>query len=196
MTTIIETPQIYDIIKGKQLFLRLFLLSLQHQLTSNMVKEERFVCPYKVYDREDELAPQDAELMRRAHEATKNSYAPYSKFYVGAAVRLANGVVVTGSNVENAAYPSGLCAERVAMFAAMAQYPGVALEALAVTAHSATKTIEEPVAPCGACRQVMVEVEQLSKQPLKVLCQGETGPIMVFDGIESLMPFIFLDKFL
>lgn len=86
-----------------------------------MVKEERFVCPYKVYDCLDELAPQDAELMRRAHEATKNSYAPYSKFYVGAAVRLANGVVVTGSNVENAAYPSGLCAERVAMFAAMAQ---------------------------------------------------------------------------
>ena len=82
------------------------------------------------------------------------------------------------------------------MFAAMAQYPGVALEALAVTAHSATKTIDEPVAPCGACRQVMVEVEQLSKQPLRVMCQGETGPIMVFDGIESLMPFIFLDKFL
>ena len=84
-----------------------------------MVKEERFVCPYKVYDREDELAPQDAELMRCAHEATKNSYAPYSNFCVGAAVRLANGVVVTGSNVENAAYPSGLCAERVAMFAPM-----------------------------------------------------------------------------
>ena len=161
-----------------------------------MVKEERFVCPYKVYDCLDELAPQDAELMRCAHEATKNSYAPYSKFCVGAAVRLTNGVVVTGSNVENAAYPSGLCAERVAMFAAMAQYPGVALEALAVTAHSATKTIDEPVAPCGACRQVMVEVEQQSKKALRVMCQGETGPVMVFDGIESLMPFIFLDKFL
>ena len=161
-----------------------------------MVKEERFVCPYKVYDREDELAPQDAELMRRAHEATKNSYAPYSKFFVGAAVRLTNGVVVTGSNVENAAYPSGLCAERVAMFAAQAQYPGVAFEAIAVTARSASKVIDEPVAPCGACRQVMVEVEQQSKQPLRVLCQGETGPIMVFEGIESLMPFIFLDKFL
>ena len=160
------------------------------------MREEKFICPYQVYDSMEELPRQDAELMCLAHEATKNSYAPYSKFYVGAAVRLANGEIVTGNNIENAAYPSGLCAERVAMFAAMAKYPGVAFEALAVTAHSATKKIDEPVAPCGACRQVMVEVEQQSKQPLRVLCQGETGPVMVFDGIESLMPFIFLDKFL
>ena len=160
------------------------------------MKKEQFVCPYTVYDHLEELAPQDAELMRCAHEAVQNSYAPYSKFHVGAAVRLANGAIVTGNNIENAAYPSGLCAERVTMFAAMAQYPGVPFEALAVTAHSESKVIDEPVAPCGACRQVMVEVEQLSKQPLRVLCQGETGPVMVFDGIESLMPFIFLDKFL
>ena len=106
----------------------------------------------------DELQPQDAELMRKAH--------------------------------------SGLCAERVAMFSAMAQYPGEPIEALAVTAWSATKAIEEPVAPCGACRQVMVEVEQASKRPLRVLCQGDTGSVMVFEGVESLMPFIFLDKFL
>lgn len=160
------------------------------------MKKEQFVCPYTVYDHLEELDPKDAELMRRAHEATQNSYAPYSKFHVGAAVRLANGAIVTGNNIENAAYPSGLCAERVAMFAAMAQYPGVSFEALAVTAHSESKVIAEPVAPCGACRQVMVEVEQLSKRPLRVMCQGETGLIMVFDGIESLVPFIFLDKFL
>ncbi len=160
------------------------------------MRKEQFICPYTLYENLDELESRDAELMRRAHEATKNSYAPYSDFHVGAAVRLANGAIVTGNNVENAAYPSGLCAERVAMFSAMAQYPGVAFEALAVTAQSATKTIDEPVAPCGACRQVMVEVEQQSKQALRVMCQGETGPIMVFDGIESLMPFIFLDKFL
>ena len=151
------------------------------------MRKEQFVCPYEVYDTMEELPQQDAELMRRAHEAARNAYAPYSKF---------NGAVVLGNNVENAAYPSGLCAERVAMFAAMAQYPGVPFEALAVTAWSASKSIEEPVAPCGACRQVMVEVEQVSKQPLRVLCQGDTGPIMVFDGVESLMPFIFLDKFL
>ena len=160
------------------------------------MRKERFICPYTVFDNLDEMDPQDAELMRRAHEATQSAYAPYSKFNVGAAVRLANGEIVTGNNIENAAYPSGLCAERVAMFSAMAKFPGVAFEALAVTAHSQTKVIAEPVAPCGACRQVMVEVEQLSKRPLRVMCQGQEGPIMVFEGVESLMPFIFLDKFL
>ena len=144
----------------------------------------------------EELPERDAELMRRAHAAARNAYAPYSKFHVGAAVRLANGEIVVGNNVENAAYPSGLCAERVAMFAAMAQFPGVPFEALAITAWSSTKAISEPVAPCGACRQVMVEVEHVSKRPLRVLCQGDTGPVMVFDGIESLMPFVFLEKFL
>jgi cytidine deaminase len=161
-----------------------------------MIRKEQFICPYTVYDSPEELDPQDAELMRRAHEATKGSYAPYSRFHVGAAVRLANGEIVVGNNIENAAYPSGLCAERVALFGAMAKYPGVAIEALALTAHSLLKQIGEPVAPCGSCRQVMVEVEQVSKHPLRVLSQGETGPIMVFEGVESLMPFIFLDKFL
>ena len=160
------------------------------------MRKEQFICPYEVYDSMEELQPQDAELMRKAHEAARHAYAPYSNFNVGAAVRLANGAVVLGNNVENAAYPSGLCAERVAMFGAMAQYPGVPIEALAIAAYSASKPVEEPVAPCGACRQVMVEVEQVSKRPLRVLCQGDTGPVMVFDGVESLMPFIFLDKFL
>ena len=161
-----------------------------------MIRKQQFVCPYTVYDHADELNADDAELMRKAHEAARNAYAPYSNFHVGAAVRLANGGVVLGNNIEIAAYPSGLCAERVAIFAAMAQYPGMPIQALAVTAWSPSKPIEEPVAPCGACRQVMVEVEQASKCPLRILCQGDTGPIMVFDGVESLMPFIFLDKFL
>ena len=160
------------------------------------MRKEQFICPYTVYESEAELDPQDAELLRLAHEATNNSYAPYSKFHVGTAVRLANGKTVTGCNIENAAYPSGLCAERVALFAAQAQYPDVAVEALAITARSESKTIDEPVAPCGGCRQVMVQVEQRSNVPLRVLCQGEQGPIMAFDGIESLVPFVFLDKFL
>ena len=160
------------------------------------MRKEHFICPYTVFDSEAELDPNDAELLRLAHEVTNNSYAPYSKFHVGAAVRLANGKVVTGCNIENAAYPSGLCAERVTLFAAQAQYPDVPVEALALTATAEGKTIAEPVAPCGACRQVMVEVEQRSKRPLRVLCQGEIGPIMAFDGIESLVPFVFLDKFL
>ena len=163
------------------------------------MKKQQFVSDYTVYDDEKEMAAHaanDAELLREAHEATVGSYAPFSKFHVGAAVRLANGVVVRGSNIENAAYPSGLCAERVALFAAQAQYPNVAVEALAITACSEVTEVTEPVAPCGACRQVMVETEQRSGVPMRIICQGNTGKVFVFDGVETLMPFIFLTKFL
>ena len=160
------------------------------------MKKQQFISDYVVYDDENELDPKDAELLRLAHEATSNSYAPYSKFHVGAAVRLANGVIVKGNNIENAAYPSGLCAERVALFSAQAQYPDVPVEAIALTAQSEHSEVNEPIAPCGACRQVMVETEQRSQRPMRVICQGHMGPIMVFEGIETLMPFIFVDKYL
>ena len=160
------------------------------------MRKEQFVSPYEVYDNPNELNAQDAELLQYAHRAAQNAYAPYSRFHVGAAVRLANGKIVSGNNIENAAYPSGLCAERVTLFGAQAQYPGVAIEAIAVTAHSEKTLVDEPIAPCGACRQVMVEVEKVSQCKLRILCQGETGPVMAFDGIETLMPFVFVDKFL
>lgn len=163
------------------------------------MKKQQFVSNYTVYEDENELAKfaaADAELLRQAHEATGNAYVPYSKFHVGAAVRLANGVVVKGSNIENAAYPSGLCAERVALFSAQAQFPGVAVEALAITACSEIKDVTEPVAPCGACRQVMVETEQRSGSPMRIICQGNTGKVFVFEGVETLMPFVFLTKFM
>ncbi|MBR3700084.1 MAG: cytidine deaminase [Bacteroidales bacterium] len=163
------------------------------------MKKQQFVSNYTVYEDENELAKfaaADAELLRQAHEATGNAYVPYSKFHVGAAVRLANGVVVKGNNIENAAYPSGLCAERVALFSAQAQFPGVAVEALAITACSEIKDVTEPVAPCGACRQVMVETEQRSGSPMRIICQGNTGKVFVFEGVETLMPFIFLTKFM
>lgn len=160
------------------------------------MKKQQFISEYAVFDNENELEPQDLALLHRAHEAVSNSYAPYSKFHVGAAVRLANGAIVTGNNIENAAYPSGLCAERVALFAAQAQYPDVPIEAIALSAQSEHSEVNEPIAPCGACRQVMVEAEQRSQRPMRIICQGHTGPIMVFDGIETLMPFIFVDKFL
>ena len=105
------------------------------------MRKEHFICPYTVFESEAELDPQDAELLRLAHEATNNSYAPYSHFHVGAAARLSNGKIVTGSNIENSAYPSGLCAERVTLFAAQAQYPDVPVETLAITARSESKTI-------------------------------------------------------
>lgn len=160
------------------------------------MKKQQFISDYVVYDDENELEQKDAELLREAREAVAGSYAPYSRFHVGAAVRLSNGVVVKGSNIENAAYPSGLCAERSALFAAQSQYPGVPIEAIAITAHSEHADVNEPISPCGSCRQVMVEAEQRSQHPLRILCQGHTGPIFVFDGIETLMPFIFLTKFM
>lgn len=163
------------------------------------MKKQQFISDYTVYDDEKELAANaaaDAELLRQAHEASNNSYAPYSKFHVGAAVRLSNGAIVKGNNIENAAYPSGLCAERVALFSAQAQYPDVPVEALAITACSEITEVTEPVAPCGACRQVMVETEQRSGLPMRIICQGNTGKVFVFDGVETLMPFIFLTKFM
>ena len=166
---------------------------------NNSMKKQQFISDYTVYTDEKELAanaPDDAALLRQAHEAVNSSYAPYSKFHVGAAAKLANGTVVKGANIENAAYPSGLCAERVTLFAAQAQYPDVPVEALALTACSENTEVTEPVAPCGACRQVMVETEQRSGRPMKIICQGHTGPVFVFEGVETLMPFIFLTKFL
>lgn len=163
------------------------------------MKKQQFISDYTVYEDEKELAAHnlaDARLLLEAHNATKNSYAPYSKFHVGAAVRLANGAIVRGNNIENAAYPNGLCAERVALFAAQAQYPGVPVEAIAITAYSEITEVTDPVAPCGACRQVMVETEQRSEIPMRIICQGNTGSVFVFEGIEALMPFIFLTKFL
>ena len=163
------------------------------------MKKQQFISDYTVYEDEKELAAHqaaDAELLLQAHEATRQSYAPYSKFHVGAAVRLANGIVIKGCNIENAAYPSGLCAERVALFSAQAQYPDIPVVALAIAACSEITEVTDPVAPCGACRQVMVETEQLSNTPMRVICQGHTGPVFVFDGVETLMPFLFLTKFL
>lgn len=163
------------------------------------MKKQQFISDYTVYEDEKELAayaPADAKLLSQAHEATNNSYVPYSKFHVGAAARLSNGATIKGSNIENAAYPSGLCAERVALFTAQAQHPGVPVEAIAITACSEITEVTEPVAPCGACRQVMVETEQRSGLPMRIICQGNTGKVFVFEGVETLMPFIFLTKFL
>ena len=108
----------------------------------------------------DELTPQDRELMDKAKEATSRSYAPYSKFSVGAAALLKNGVIVTGTNQENAAYPSGLCAERTTLFYANSQYPDQPVLTLAIAARSESGYLDTPIPPCGACRQVLLETEQ------------------------------------
>jgi cytidine deaminase len=130
-------------------------------------------------------------LLARAAEICNNAYAPYSSFQVGAALLLENGEIVCGSNQENAAYPSGMCAERVAMFAASTQYPGVDFRSIAITAKSKNFVVNYPVSPCGACRQVMAEYENISNKPFKVILKGENGKIIIIKNISSLLPLAF-----
>ena len=146
---------------------------------------------YIVYESVDELPDAEKKLLNTAKTIVQNAYAPYSEFHVGAAVLLENGMVVTGTNQENAAYPSGLCAERVAVFSASSQYPGIAIKALALSAHSSKVNVNSPVTPCGSCRQVIAEYENLYKSPVKLILSGEIGKIFVFESVESLLPFSF-----
>lgn len=147
---------------------------------------------YQEFDSLAELAVGDRELLQRAVEATEGSYAPYSGFHVGAALRLADGTVVVGSNQENMAYPSGLCAERTAVFAASAQRPDCRdYRALAIVGRDAEGRLCE-ASPCGACRQVLSEYEQRQGSPLRVLCYLDGGGVRVFPSVASLLPFSFV----
>ena len=139
----------------------------------------------------DELTPEEQHLIQLAIEATDRSYAPYSKFRVGAAVRLDNGIELSGSNQENAAYPSGLCAERTALFYAGAQYPDSPVRMLSIAARGTDGELtEEPTGPCGGCRQVIIESETRAGSPIRILLYGKKY-IYVIDGIRPLMPLTF-----
>jgi cytidine deaminase len=140
-----------------------------------------------------ELSAEDQELVQTAIKATDNSYSPYSNFRVGAAIRLADGSIVLGANQENAAFPSGLCAERTAIFAAQAQRPDQAILCLAIAARSAEGLLSEPVTPCGSCRQVMTEIEDRYKRPMRVLLYGTNG-VYVMDSVKDLMPLSFVSE--
>ena len=138
----------------------------------------------------DELSAQDREVVDAARKATANSYAVYSGFNVGAAVRLAGGTIVTGTNQENAAYPSGICAERTALFYASASRPNKAMAALAIAASQEDELLETPVTPCGACRQVMAQYQLKSGIPMRILLVG-AHKIWEFEKVDDLLPFIF-----
>lgn len=138
----------------------------------------------------DELNKTDQVLMTSAMEATTRSYAPYSKFSVGAASLLANGIVVTGTNQENAAYPSGLCAERTTLFYANSQYPDQPVLTLAIAARTEKDFIDLPIPPCGACRQVILETEKRYKQPIRILLYGKKE-IYEVKSICDLLPLSF-----
>lgn len=138
----------------------------------------------------DELSAEDRQLTDAAIAAMQNAYSPYSHFKVGAAVRLSDGSIVIGSNQENAAYPSGLCAERTAMFAASAQHPELDIRSLAVAGGLDGQLEEVPASPCGACRQVMAQYQRKAGAPMSVLVVGAEC-VWKFDRVDDLLPFIF-----
>lgn len=142
------------------------------------------------YEKLSDLSPADQQLILKARESSENAYAPYSKFCVGAAILLANGEIIKGNNQENADFTDGLCAERVALFYAHANFPNVAVEALAVTAKNVHGLIPGPAQPCGSCRQVFIETESRYKQPIRLILDG-AEKIMVFEGADNLLPFAF-----
>jgi cytidine deaminase len=144
-----------------------------------------------VYANEEELTAEDQQLMKQAKQALKDSYSPYSKFKVGAAVLLANGKTVVGSNQENAAYSVCICAERTALSNASSRYPKEPVLAIAVTAVSPVKKTDQPVSPCGTCRQYISEIENRYKQDIKIIMQGVEGPVYVVSSIKSLLPLSF-----
>ncbi len=151
---------------------------------------------FSVFESVEQLPGDVQKLMEQAVSVRKNAYAPYSKFRVGAALLLDNGMTVLGSNQENAAYPSGLCAERVAVFQAGAIYPDAKILKMAITAASDTNQTSTPIPPCGSCRQSIAEYEIKQESPIEIYFMGEIGTIYKSDSLKNLLPFMFDKNFL
>lgn len=142
------------------------------------------------YKNKTELNEEDRKILEVALSTVKKAYAPYSNFFVAAAVLLENGEIITGTNQENIAYPSGLCAERVAIFYANSKYPDVAIKTIAICAYNNGEYTKIPTTPCGSCRQVMIESEMRFKKPIKVIMYGK-DKILSVDDVKSLLPIAF-----
>ncbi|MBP4136463.1 cytidine deaminase [Flavobacterium geliluteum] len=160
------------------------------------MKEISITSSFLVFDTLDELSNDIQDLMTEAIAIRKKAYAPYSQFRVGAALLLDNGKIVVGSNQENAAYPSGLCAERVAIFYAGAAYPEAKILKMAITAASDTNQTTAPIPPCGSCRQSIAEYEIKQDNPIEIYFMGEIGQVYKSASLKNLLPFMFDKKFL
>ncbi|MDT0558444.1 cytidine deaminase [Ichthyenterobacterium sp. W332] len=145
----------------------------------------------EVYSSLQELPNDIQMLMQQAIEARAKAYSPYSNFQVGAALSLDNGKIITGNNQENASYPSGLCAERTAIYYAGSQHPNSKITRMAITASSKTKVTDKPIPPCGACRQAILEYEIKQKQPIEIYFMGKVGEVAKSSSLTNLLPFIF-----
>jgi len=160
------------------------------------MKQIKITSSANVYSNLGELSTEDQMLMNKAIEARRSAYAPYSKFHVGAALLLDNREIVLGNNQENAAYPSGMCAERVAIWQAGSLFPGVKIKKLAISASSTITEVDKPIGPCGACRQTLSEYEINQKEPFPVIFMGEVGEIVKTPSLLSLLPFSFDSSYL
>ncbi|MDO1499740.1 cytidine deaminase [Winogradskyella maritima] len=155
------------------------------------MKEVKLETTLTVYEDIHELPKDIQQLMEKSVEARKKAYAPYSNFHVGTAILLENGEIVTGSNQENASYPSGLCAERTAIYYAGAQYPNVKILRMALTAASQNQVTKKPIPPCGACRQAIAEYETKQDQPIEIYFMGAEGKVVKSYSLANLLPLIF-----
>jgi len=160
------------------------------------VKKIKLNAQFIIFDSQDELSEVDNNLMKSAQKAISNAYAPYSHFQVGAAVLLENGNIVIGNNQENAAYPSGMCAERVAIWSAASRFPNLKVKKIAISVRSNIKEVTKPVAPCGACRQTLLEYETKQKEPIEIFFMGETGHVIKTNSLADLLPFAFDESYL
>ncbi len=155
------------------------------------MKIRELTIPVDVYADSGELEPADALLLDLARASTGNAYAPYSRFRVAAAVRLANGKTLTGTNQENASFPAGICAERVVLSTASALYPGIAVTELAVSFFQEGGNNAKPISPCGICRQTITEYELRSGQPIRLILSGHSGEVFVIKRATDLLPLAF-----
>ena len=155
------------------------------------MKKHEINISFEVYAGISELPIADAELLSQARNVTKLAYAPYSHFYVGAVAMMSNGEIVSGTNQENASYPAGICAERVLLSAASSIYPGQSIKTIAISYIGKGQKSNRPVAPCGICRQSLIEFEQRFNQPIRLILAGMEGEIYIFDSIRTLLPLEF-----
>ena len=152
---------------------------------------ETFSTTYKSYGSIDELIPIDKKLLKKAEEILEQAYSVYSGFSVGAAALLDNGEIIVANNQENIAYPSSMCAERVLFYFCKSNFPNCLIEKVAITVKAVEKIIDEPISPCGACRQVMFEYERNQQNSIKILLKGEVGKVFELSSIEDLLPLAF-----
>ena len=152
--------------------------------------DKKYIINYEEFSSASQMTPEDQEMVAAAIQAQKGSYSPYSHFQVGASLKLENGLVLKGANQENAAYPSGLCAERTVMFYAGANYPDIPFDTLAIAGSDHGVLCESPASPCGACRQVMAEYQKKHNKPFNIILVGSKR-IRKFHCVDDVLPFIF-----